>query len=211
MIIELVNGHFYKNAQYLEPTLNTIPTHLIINAAIEKKFGAKAKIVKSAFLWGSVAPDIPLALLSLGYLFYNRYGSAQLVSGMMDSAFDNLYFNNPWWIASHNILHSPTALTIYTILLWRFLDKPNTRGHWWLWFVFGSMVHSVIDIFTHFDDGPVLFFPFDWHIRFHSPISYWDKAHYASQFVYFEINLNLVLLGYLFLPKLINQVRKRFG
>lgn len=79
----------------------------------------------------------------------------------------------------------------------------------WLWFVFGCMMHSVIDIFTHYYNGPVLFFPFGWHTRLYSPISYWDKVHYASQFVYFEIGLNLVLLGYLFLPKLISQIKKR--
>ena len=189
--------------------MNTLPTHLVINAAIEKKYGSKASIAKSAFLWGSVMPDIPLAFLSLGFILYNRYISTQPVSGLMNNAFDNLYFNNPFWIAIHNFLHSPTALIIYAIILWRFLDKPNTRGHWWLWFVLGCMVHSAIDILTHHNDGPVLFFPFDWHTRFYSPISYWDKAHYASQFVYFEVGLNLVLLGYLFLPKLINWAKNR--
>ncbi len=188
--------------------MNTLPTHLVINAAIEKKYGEKSGIVKSAFLWGSVAPDIPLGLLSLGYVIYNRYISAQPVSGMMNSAFDNLYFNNPFWIASHNFLHSPTALLIYAILLWRYKDQPNTRGHWWLWFVFGNMVHSVIDILTHFNDGPVLFFPFDWHTRFQSPISYWDRSHYASQFFWVELGINVVLLGYLFLPKLIQRFAK---
>jgi hypothetical protein len=191
--------------------MNTVPTHLVINAAIEKKFGAKFKIAKSAFLWGSVTPDIPLGLLSLGYFFYNRYLTHQPVSGMMNSGFDNLYFNNPFWIAGHNFLHSPTALTIYAIFLWRFVDRPNTRGHWWLSFVFGCMVHAAVDLFTHYNDGPVLFFPFDWHIRFHSPISYWDKAHYASQFVYFEVGLNIVLLGYLFLPQLFDSIKKRLG
>lgn len=45
-------------------SLNTIPTHLVINAAIEKRFGAKFKLAQSAFLWGSVIPDIPFGLLS---------------------------------------------------------------------------------------------------------------------------------------------------
>jgi hypothetical protein len=189
--------------------VNTLPTHLVINAAIEKKFGAKFKLAKSAFLWGSVVSDIPLGLLSLGFVLYNRYVATPSVSGMAHGAFDNLYFNNPFWIASHNVLHSPTALIIYVILLWRFVDKPNTRGHWWLSFVFGCMVHAFIDILTHYDDGPVLFFPFDWHTRFYSPVSYWDRAHYASQFFWVELGINIVLLGYLFLPKLIRQFRKR--
>lgn len=188
--------------------MNTVPSHLVINAAIEKKFGAKYKLAKSAFLWGSVTPDIPLALLSVGYFIYGRYFSTQPASGMMSSAFDDLYFNDPFWIASHNFLHSPTALIIYAILLWRFVDKVGTRGHGWLSFVFGCMVHSVIDILTHFNDGPVLFFPFDWHTRFHSPISYWDRAHYASQFIWVELGINVVLLGYLFLPNLINRFKR---
>jgi hypothetical protein len=189
--------------------VNTIPTHLVINAAIEKKYGTRFKIAKSAFLWGSVSPDFALLFLSIGYFIHYRYFTPQTIDGVMNSAFNDLYFNNPFWIAGHNFLHSPTALIIDAIFLWRFLDKPNTRGHWWLSFVFGCMVHSVVDILTHYNDGPVLFFPFNWHLRFHSPFSYWDKAHYASQFIYFEAGLNLVLLAYLFLPKLFNQIRKK--
>lgn len=191
--------------------MNTLPTHLVINAAIEKKFGAKFKLAQSAFLWGSVAPDIPFGLLSWGTLAYSRFILQQDTSNVMESVIHPAYFNNPWWIASHNFLHSPIALVIYAILFWRFVDKVGSRGHGWLSFVFGCMVHSVIDILTHYDDGPVLFFPFDWHTRFYSPVSYWDKAHYASQFVYFEVGLNLVLLGYLFLPKLINRIKNRLA
>jgi hypothetical protein len=189
--------------------VNTLPTHLVINFAIEKKFGAKFKLAKSAFLWGSVVPDIPLGLLTIGYFYYTRYVMAQPVSGMKLGAFEELYFNDPVWIASHNFLHSPTALVIYAILLWRFVDKVSTRRHWWLSFAFGCMVHSAIDILTHYNDGPVLFFPFDWHTRFYSPISYWDKAHYASQFIWVELGINIVLLGYLFLPKLIQRFKKK--
>jgi hypothetical protein len=189
--------------------LNTVPSHLVINAAIEKKFGTKYKIAKSAFLWGSVAPDFALGLLSIGYLVYAKYFTNGDVPDMMNSAFEDLYFNNPFWIASHNFLHSPTALIIYALLLWRFVGKIGTRGHWCLSFVFGCMVHSVVDILTHYDDGPVLFFPFDWHIRFHGPVSYWDKAHYASQFIWVELGINIVLLGYLFLPKLIQRFNKK--
>ena len=47
-----------------------------------------------------------------------------------------------------------------------------------------------------------------WQVRFHSPVSYWEKLHYASQFIYFEVGLDLVLLGYLFLSKLIKRFSK---
>lgn len=189
--------------------MNTVPSHLVINAAIEKKFGAKYKLAKSAFLWGSVVPDIPFGLLAWGTLAYYRFILQQDTSGVMENVIHYSYFNHPFWIASHNFLHSPTALLIYAILLWRFVDKVGTRGHWWLSFVFGCMVHSVIDILTHYDDGPVLFFPFDWHTRFYSPVSYWDRAHYGQEFFWVELGINILLLGYLFLPKLIRRFKKQ--
>jgi hypothetical protein len=127
----------------------------------------------------------------------------------MENVIHYSYFNNPWWIAAHNIQHSPTILAIYAVLLWRFVDKVGTRGHWWLSFVFGNMVHAVIDILTHHDDGPLLFFPFDWQTRFSSPVSYWDRAHYASQFVWVELGINVVLLVYLLAPKLIQRFRHK--
>jgi len=153
-------------------------------------------------------PDIPLLLLTIGYLVYTRFISAQPAAGMAHHIFNDLYFNDPLWIASHNFLHSPTALLFYTILLWRFRKQPGSQGHRWLWFVLGCMAHSIVDVLTHYDDGPVLFFPFDWHTRFYSLISYWDKAHYAGLFIYFEIGLNIILLSYLFLPKLLARIKK---
>ena len=189
--------------------MNTIPTHLVINAAINKKFGNKFKIIRSAFLWGAVVPDIPLMFLSIGYLIFLRFFTTQPVSAGMSYAFDHLFFNDPLWIISHNLLHSPTLLILFAVLLWRSQDQSKIRGKWWLSFVFGSMTHSVVDILTHHDDGPLLFFPFDWQTRFYSPISYWDKAHYASQVFWVELGINILLLGYLFLPKLIPYFKKK--
>ena len=128
--------------------MNT-PSHLIINAAIEKKFGAKFNLAKSAFLWGAVLPDLPFALLTLGAYVYYQFVLQQHISGVMENVVHVSYFNDPWWIAAHNFQHSPTALTLYIIMLWRFVGKIGTRGHWWLSYVFGNMVHSAIDVLTH--------------------------------------------------------------
>jgi hypothetical protein len=46
-------------------------------------------------------------------------------------------------------------------------------------------------------DGLLLFFPPNWAIRFHSPISYWAVNHYGRQFQQFELALNAALLIYL--------------
>lgn len=53
----------------LEPTENDTqrsPDYSKIIAAIEKKFGAKFKLAKSAFRGGAVLPDLPFSLLSRG-------------------------------------------------------------------------------------------------------------------------------------------------
>ncbi|MBI5052861.1 MAG: metal-dependent hydrolase [Chloroflexi bacterium] len=186
--------------------MNT-PSHLIINAAIHKKANRR-DIPQSAFLWGSVMPDIPLGLLSVGSFVYYRYIVGQNLDSLMPKMFDDLYFNNPWWIAAHNFLHSPVALFTYLAFFWRYRKQPGRRGHWWLWFVLGCMVHTSIDILTHVNDGPVLFWPLDWQTRFHSIISYYDPAYFGLQFTFFELALDIVLLGYLFLPDLIKRFTK---
>ena len=187
--------------------MNT-PSHLIINAALVKKANRK-DVPRSAFLLGSVLPDVPLALLSIGFILYQRFTAGPCGQGVCDAAYDNLYFTNPWWITAHNFLHSPTALLIYFVVLWRYRQQSGTRGHWLLWFVLGCLVHATIDIATHATDGPVLFWPFDWFTRFHSPISYYDPAYFGRQFAVFERALDVVLLGYLFIPKLVKRFSKR--
>jgi hypothetical protein len=57
-----------------------------------------------------------------------------------------------------------------------------------------SALHTAIDIPLHYDDGPLLFFPFDWQTRFYSPVSYWDPNRYGVPFAIFE---HLLLLGML--------------
>jgi membrane-bound metal-dependent hydrolase YbcI (DUF457 family) len=184
--------------------MNT-PSHLVINAAIEKKFGKKLSIAKSAFLWGAVIPDIPLGLLILGSYFYFGILLGQDVSNLMDDFIHVEYYINPWWIATHNFFHAPLILLSAIAIFWRFRQSPGTPGHWVLWFSLGSLLHTLIDIPTHAGDGPLLFFPFDWQTRFNSPLSYWDPNFYGLQFMAFEILLTVVLLAYLFLPKLLQE------
>jgi membrane-bound metal-dependent hydrolase YbcI (DUF457 family) len=184
--------------------MNT-PSHLVINAAIEKKFGKKLSIAKSAFLWGAVIPDIPLGLLFLGSYFYFGILLGQDVSNLMDDFIHVEYYINPWWIGAHNFLHSPLLLIAAIAALWGFRQKSGTPGHWGLWFMVGCLVHTLIDIPTHAGDGPLLLFPLNWQIRFNSPVSYWDPNFFGLQFVVFEVLLNIGLLAYLFLPKLLQR------
>jgi hypothetical protein len=177
------------------------PSHLIINAALRKRAtSAGLTIPRGPFLLGAVLPDIPLTLLWIGaYVWYRSIQGDPSIT-LMDETFDRLYFTHPLWIASYNTLHSPTLLLAALALLWRFRTASAGRGRWWFWFLAGCLVHSALDIPVHVNDGPLLFFPFEWSIRFQSPVSYWDPRHYGRQFALFELLLDLALRAYLFGP-----------
>lgn len=191
--------------------MNT-PSHLIINAAIHKRAtAAGASIPRAPFLLGAVLPDIPLWLLWMGAYAYYRYVLGDLTVTPMDQRFDQLYFTDPFWLAAHNTLHSPTLLLIVLALLWSSRWRAGSRASWWFWFAAGCLVHTALDIPTHVDDGPLLFFPFEWSIRFQSPVSYWDWRHYGREFAVFELLLNLVLLVYLLGPWFRRRLRRWRG
>jgi hypothetical protein len=184
------------------------PSHLIINAALRKRASTNGLIIpRSAFLLGAVLPDIPLWLLWIGSYAYYHYFLGDMTITPMDPMFDRFYFTNPFWIASHNLLHAPILLLLALGLLWRVRAAAGSRGHWWFWFAAGCLVHTALDIPTHVNDGPVIFFPFDWSTRFHSPVSYWDPRFYGRQFTIIELGLDLVLLAYLCVPWLMRRLR----
>ena len=189
--------------------MNT-PSHLIINAALHKraKAGGAQGIARGAFLLGAVLPDLPLWLLWVGGYLYYRYGLVNTAFTIVDPLLDELYFTNRFWIASHNMFHAPLVLLSTMALLWRFRGQAGTRRNWIFWLAAGCLIHTALDIPTHVTDGPLLLFPFEWSLRFRSPLSYWDSAYFGREFTVFELLLNLVLLAYLFGPGLWGRLRR---
>ncbi|MCG8348513.1 MAG: metal-dependent hydrolase [Chloroflexales bacterium] len=187
--------------------MNT-PSHLIITAVLRKKL-RRVPIPRSAFLFGSIMPDIPLYLLSFGGAIYYRFVRGMELGAAMNYMFDDLFFNDPFWIALHNFFHSPTLLLIALATLWNRRRQIEGPSRWLFWFFVACLLHTAIDIPTHVNDGPLLFFPFEWTIRFESPVSYWDSSYYGNQFAIFELALNIVLLGYLFGPALWNRLTRK--
>ncbi len=178
--------------------MNT-PTHFLMTAAARKAL-PRLRMVRSAVLLGSVAPDIPLYLLSIGGLLYFH----QVVGWSLDDSarhiFETLYFQDPVWISLHNCLHSPLSL-LMLLAMSRLLRLRSVKWADWLrWFVLACLLHSVVDILTHHDDGPLLLWPLDWRTRFQSPVSYWDHRHFGSEAARFELLLAIVLMLYLVGP-----------
>lgn len=187
--------------------MNT-PSHFLITAAVDQA-SPRVPIVKSAFLLGSIAPDLPLWLLSIGGIVYYRLILGWSAADTANRLFDQLFFQDPLWIISHNFLHAPIVLLLGLAWVWQRRRNIGSRSRWLFWFLVACAGHSLIDIFTHANDGPLLLFPFNWTLRFNSPISYWDDRYYGQMFQQFEIGLDLVLLVYLGLPRLLRCYRRR--
>ncbi len=174
--------------------MNT-PSHLIINAALARRDG-RPQLAWKAWLLGAIAPDIPLYLLSLGgWLYYTQLKGwdSEHAHGYLHGY---LYFNDPFWKAAHSVLHAPLVL-IVLIGLGALLRPRQRWANSLLWFALSCLIHTTVDILTHAEDGPLLLFPLNWNMRFHSPVSYWDPRYYGRQFGYVELALDIALLGYL--------------
>ncbi len=122
-----------------------------------------------------------------------------------------MFFHNPFWIAAHNVIHTPILVLVGIALTWRYRQNISSPYRWFLWFFAACFLHSIVDILTHVDDGPLLFFPLDWSVRFNSPVSYWDSRYYGREFGIFELGLDLVLLLYLIVPAIYRFLRQRIG
>ena len=148
-------------------------------------------------LLGSVLPDVPLFLLTVGYFVYRRlFDPFRPGEFIFDRRYDALYFGDPFWIAGHNLLHSPPILVGLFGVAYLAAQRERAWASWLGWFTAGCAFHSVLDIVSHHDDGPLLFFPFDWSLRFSSPISYWDRDHYAAIVSPVEHTADLLIIGY---------------
>lgn len=175
-------------------------SHFLITAVGQERLKRRGLAVSTAaVLIGSVLPDLPFTLLTLTLMAYYTWFAPLPVSGqsVMEYLHLDLYFNDPLWIASHNFFHAPLNLLALGALGWGAMRRQRPWGAVLFWFAIGAGLHSVIDIFTHHNDGPLLLFPFNWQLRFPSPISYWHPAHYGLIFAPLEHLLDAVLLVYL--------------
>ena len=179
-----------------------------MTAALERGL-PRVPIVKAAFLLGSVAPDLPLWLLSLGGAAYYHLILGWSPAKTADFMFSYLYFHHPFWLVSHNFLHAPLILLLGIALVWQKRRNIGSPARWLYWFLLACLFHSIVDIFTHTDDGPLLFFPIDWHYRFPSPVSYWDPRYHGRIFARFELSLDGILLIYLLTRSVYKRLRRQ--
>jgi hypothetical protein len=174
------------------------PSHFLMTALAGDQLKRRNIAVStSGMLSGSVLPDIPLFVLTFGYFAYRswfeQFGPDEFI---FDQRYDNLYFSNPYWIAAHNLFHAPLVIAMIGLIGYFGMHRKKWWGAFVFWFAVACGFHSVIDIFTHHNDGPVLFFPFEWTYRFPAPISYWHPDYGGRVFAPLELLLDIAIIGF---------------
>ena len=186
-------------------------SHLIIAALVAHRIRTQAvrlgdanveqhgpPLHSTALLVGAVAPDIPLILLTVAFLARDLIaGSMGSGDSSVETLFRDLFFHDPWVQTAHNLFHAPLLILLYGAIGYWAWRRGRKRGLILFWFATSCMIHTLIDIPLHYDDGPLLLFPFDWETRFYSPISYWDPRRYGIPFTIVEHVLALGMLVYL--------------
>ena len=175
-----------------EGTEVNTPTHALINWSVAKALPVES-FPTSAVLLGSIAPDIPLCFLSLGGTLWFRWVAGWEWPRIGRHMYGTLFYQDPGWISLHNTLHSPLVLVVAIGVLYLTRGSHNLLDSWWLWFYASCLLHTLVDIPVHHDDGPLVFWPLNWKYRFMSPISYWDPRHFGRETMIFEAILFLTL------------------
>lgn len=150
-----------------------------------------------ALLIGSFAPDVPLILIAGGTILTDLAKgnmNNEAVTSYTELLFRDWFFNTIWVKSAHNLFHGPLPVLFYILLGYWAWKNGKTWGPALFWFAAACMGHLLIDIPVHYDDGPLLLFPFNFNLRFYSPVSYWDPERYGRPFAIFEHTLVLLSL-----------------
>ena len=153
--------------------MNT-PAHLIFGLAV---FGRpNVSRVTAAALAGALIPDASLYVMA-GWSLFVMGIDARIVFG-------ELYFSDLWQ-AVFRVDNS--------FILWGagFVAALWWRLDWAIALCGAAFLHLLFDFPLHHDDGRAHFWPLtDW--IYQSPLSYWDRNHYAGIVAPIEMGMSLI-------------------
>jgi hypothetical protein len=142
--------------------MNT-PAHAIINLLLFRKKDREIHTIP--IVAGALLPDVPI------FVFY---GWARCNGLDERSIWRQDYFDSGWQLV-FDAFHSLPLLGLAWFMAWR--ARMNALAV----FSASMFVHSLFDLPVHHDDAHRHFWPLS-DVRFSSPVSYWDPAHFG-QFV----------------------------
>ena len=162
----------------------TTHSHVILNIALLSKRD-KPFLHRYAFI-GAVLPDLPL------FIFFIIESIIRKTPD--DELWGTRYFTEAWQNFFDIFNSVPLILILLGIGYYLLNSEKITVFAWSL------LLHCTFDLLTHHDDGHHHFYPLS-DFAFESPISYWDRDHYAGIVAPIERVVFLIASIYLF-PRL---------
>ncbi len=149
------------------------PTHGLAGYAVARALGWTGVKCRHTVL-GAVIPDVPVVMAGAIAAAKTVLETGSFEFAHFKAQMDRLYFLDPVLVFGHNFLHAPLNLALLAALAAIFLDARQRSPV--LAFLAGAASHSIIDILSHVEDGPLLFWPLDSQIRFAGPFSHWEMG-----------------------------------
>jgi len=137
------------------------PAHAVINWLILGRRDRPELAVP--IVAGSVLPDLSMILF---YAYHKALGT-------QESMIWGVHYHQRQWQAFFDVFNSLPIILIGLAVAWRL------RAMRWCALFAAMGLHVLLDLPLHNDDAHRHFFPLS-DRRFHSPVSYWDPAHYGD-------------------------------
>lgn len=114
---------------------------------------------------------------------------------------DALYFDGLWLPIAHNFLHAPLSI-LYISLIAIICCFRRPRHHPLIGaFALGALSHSLLDIVSHIEDGPLILWPMSESLRLPGLFSHWALGKGGGIITALEISFSLYIFA--------NWVRKK--
>lgn len=159
----------------------TTHSHAILNMAFLSKRD-KPFLNTYAFI-GAVLPDLPI------FVFFIVESVIRKTPG--HELWGTLYFTESWQ-NFFDIFNSVPFILILLGIGYYLLNSERVTVLAW-----SLLIHCAFDFLTHHDDGHHHFFPLSDYV-FESPVSYWDRNHYAGIVAPIERVVFLIASVYLY-------------
>lgn len=148
------------------------PSHALIGLVAAKGFGF-SRMQTIMCILGACLADLPL-MLAYGYfwlrclLMVGHY-DANYIQNLMDG----IYFEQSWLLIAHNMFHSPVSIVYLGLIGIILCSHKPVFCIYIIAYLVGSFSHSILDLISHINDGPLIMWPLNDEIRITGMFSHW--------------------------------------
>lgn len=152
------------------------PTHFLIGHCCARVLRWRGRDARLLIL-GACLPDIPIILCWPAIGLYTVITGGAFDSVRFKSIADGLYFSDSVLSGFHNLLHSPVSLGFLFLAAGIVFPAHAVWRRAAMIILAGALSHSLVDIASHVEDGPLVFWPLENTIRITGPVSHWNPAY----------------------------------